>query len=876
MEQETKISLEDLYKLYGNVSLVKREIDLEMESKTLAYNKYMKILNDNQANGVLSPSTQILMSEAMTPLIKAIQSFLDDASQGKTGRRNTAYKVCAPLSAPELALITIKTIFSSAIKQKYGIPLVALCKAVGDRIIEEIHCHHIIDAVEFDVKKNAKSRTSVTYKRAYYSAIERHAIANGLKEKEESNVTNYDRVRCGLKFIELFIESTGLGSLFKVPHKGGFSYTFKIDDYITAYLFNNDESLADLSYIKRPMLLKPLEWSNPYNGGYLLKLKGDETFIKCNKHTLKFYEDIDMPKVYKAINALQSTPWRINKRILGVLTEIRTWMNPPSGLDFPTVSPLGDKPECPKGATQEQLKEFKRKANLWYSADVQRQGRRILVEMLYSQAKDYKNEDAIYFPYSIDFRGRAYPMTLLNPQGSDLNKALLLFAEGVPLGEHGAKWLAFHGANLWGLDKKPFEERLEWVYSHSEFINSIANDPLNDLSWCDADSPWEFLAWCFEWSQYLSEGESFISHIPVAFDGSCSGLQHYSAMLRDSIGASAVNLIPDTKVHDIYGIVAEKVNQRLLEDYQNGTKDAIKLSPKTKQEYTLKGTSSMAREWLDYGQRKYGTRGISRKETKRSVMTLCYGSKKYGFGEQVYEDTVAPSLYDNPLGFSKPKQSATYLGGLIWDSVQSVVVKAVEGMEWLQKASSLLANQRDNLGNPLPTYWVTPAGFPVKQEYHKTLMKQVELCLGEKVLYKVVDTTGLGDKVNGRYVPLVAQDIPETIDSRKQRQGIAPNFVHSMDASHMMLTVDSCVDAGITSFAMIHDSYGTHAGNAETLFRIVREVFVDTYSKHNVLADIRAHVANMLPDDALEDLPEIPTMGDLDLEQVKQSLYAFA
>lgn len=879
MEQyETKQSLENLYNLYGNVSLVKREIDLELESKTLAYNKYMRLLNQNTANGVLSWSTQTLMSEAMSPLIKAIQAFLDGASSGKSGRRNTAYKMCAPLSAPELALITLKTIFSLSIKQKYGIPLVTLCKAIGDRILDEIHCHKIIDSVEFDVKKNALKRGTQRYIGAYYSAIERHAIANGLKEMESNPYSVADKVRVGLKYVEMFIESTALGKLLKVPHKGGFSYTFKIEDYITNFIYNSDESLADLSYIKRPMLIKPLEWSTPYNGGYLLKLKSDEGFIKCNKHTLEFYEDIDMPLVYKAVNALQSTPWRINKRILEVLTEIRTWANPPVGLDFPTVSPLGDKPKVPEDAdtNPQALKEWKRKVTLWYSADVQRQGRRILVEMLYSQAKDYKNEDAIYFPYNVDFRGRAYPMTLLSPQGNDLNKALLEFADGVPLGTNGAKWLAFHGANLWGLDKKPFEERLEWVYSHTEFINHIANNPLDDLGWCDADSPWEFLAWCFEWSQYLLTGETFISRIPVAFDGSCSGLQHYSAMLRDKIGAEAVNLIPDSKVHDIYGIVAEKVNQKLLDDYQNGTGDSIKISPKTSQEYTAKGTSTLAREWLDYGLQKYGIRGVTRKETKRSVMTLCYGSKKYGFGEQVYEDTVAPSLYDNPLGFSKPKQSANYLGGLIWDAVQSVVVKAVEGMQWLQEASSLLANQKDALGNPLPTYWITPAGFPVKQEYHKTLMKQVELSFGEKILYKVEDTTGRGDKTNSRYVPLVAQDIPETIDPRKQRQGIAPNFVHSMDASHMMLTVDACLDAGITSFAMIHDSYGTHAGNAEILFQLVRDVFVDTYSNHNVLEDIRGHVSNMLPDSALKDLPECPTQGDLDLNEIRHSIYAFA
>lgn len=879
-QQKTKLSLEQLVSIYGNKSLVEREIQLEIESKSLAYNRYMTLLNKSREKGIPTGTLEAIISECMSPMINHLSVFLDEASKGKSGRYSTAIRLYGNLTPEELSLITLRTIFSSALKMKQGIPLVTLCRAIGDRIIDEQRAKAVIESVEFDAKKNAKSRATHRVRvMSYYHALEKHAINNKLLSPDDlPQVSNADKVRGGLKLIETFIESTALGHLLKVSHKSSFSYTFKIDDYISTYIYHNDEHLADLSYIKRPMLIKPLEWTTPYDGGYILKLASDEGLVKVNKHQLHFYEDIDMPNVYKAINALQSTPWRINKRILKVLSEIRTWQCPPEHLDFPSVVSLDEPPKCDDEvrADPKAFSEWKRRASLWYSADVQRQGRRLLVEMLYQQAKEYKNEDAIYFPYSLDFRGRCYPMTLLSPQGSDLNKSLIEFAEGVPLGSEGAKWLAFHGANLWGLDKKPFEERLSWTYKNGDMIQAIAKDPLNNLAWCDADSPWEFLAWCFEWDGYLKEGEAYVSHIPVAFDGSCSGLQHYSAMLKDPVGATAVNLVPDTKVHDIYGIVAEKVNEKLRVDARGESVDTVKVSRKTKQEYIQKSDASLANEWINFGMAKYGTRGISRKETKRSVMTLCYGSKQYGFAEQVYEDTVAPALFNNPLAFSRPKQASKYLAKLIWDSVQEVVVKAVEGMQWLQSASSLLASQKDALGQPLPTYWITPVGFPVKQEYHKTLLKQVELSFGEKVLYRIVDTTGTGDKENNRYTPLVAQDVPETLDPRKQRQGIAPNFVHSMDASHMMLTVCACLDCGITSFAMIHDSYGTHAGNAGILFKTVRDVFVDTYSKHNVLEDIRGHVMNMLPDSAIKDLPEVPQQGTLDLELVRTSLYAFA
>ena len=35
-------------------------------------------------------------------------------------------------------------------------------------------------------------------------------------------------------------------------------------------------------------------------------------------------------------------------------------------------------------------------------------------------------------------------------------------------------------------------------------------------------------------------------------DGSCNGLQNFSAMLRDEVGGKAVNLIPSDKPQDVY------------------------------------------------------------------------------------------------------------------------------------------------------------------------------------------------------------------------------------------------------------------------------------------------------------------------------------
>ena len=57
-------------------------------------------------------------------------------------------------------------------------------------------------------------------------------------------------------------------------------------------------------------------------------------------------------------------------------------------------------------------------------------------------AKDLKDEEAIYYPHNVDFRGRAYTMhPHLNHLGADHCRGLLVFAEARPLGKDGLRWL---------------------------------------------------------------------------------------------------------------------------------------------------------------------------------------------------------------------------------------------------------------------------------------------------------------------------------------------------------------------------------------------------------------------------------------------------
>ena len=69
---------------------------------------------------------------------------------------------------------------------------------------------------------------------------------------------------------------------------------------------------------------------------------------------------------------------------------------------------------------------------------------------------------------------------------------------------------------------------------------------------------------------------------------------------------------------------------------------------------------------------------------------------------------------------------------------------------------------------------------------------------------------------------------------------------------------------------MIHDSYGTHAHNTPKLARILREAFVDMYSKNDVLNDFRKAALEVL-----DEVPEPPMQGSLNIHEVLDSPYFF-
>lgn len=659
-----------------------------------------------------------------------------------------------------------------------------------------------------------------------------------------------------IKNTDYFVEDTHMNSKGKQS-----TLSIQPSEWLAEAWEINLSKLIGKGYSKIPCVIPPRPWTSILEGGYYGDLIQHSAFIRHRSirqklehmdiFTRNYFRrllSVDLSRIFEAVNAIQNTPWQINKDILDVAIHC---MEIGGGIAGLPSKPRKVSAKAEKDAPIEIIRKVaqKRKKEILYNKGVKTEKFRVIRDL--AVAKEFSKYNEIYFVYNLDSRGRIYPEGSFHPQGCDLNKALLNFAN-VPAieDEEAIYWLKIHIANVYGKDKETLPNRLKWTEENEALILEIAENPKGTIAlWEGTDSPFMFLSACMEYKkykEYLDKNGTAIGlklHIPINWDGSCSGIQHLSAMLRDEVGGKEVNLTDNEKVADIYGKVAKIVQERIDNDKINGTEDTQTESDgKVKLEL---GTKTLAYQWDTYG--------ITRNVTKRNVMTLCYGSTLYGFGEQQLEDIVKPCEMDVDKEhiFTNGTKASHYMAKLVWESVTKVVVKGVEAMQFLQEISKLVCSS----GRPVA--WTTPMGLPVQQSYFNEEIITVRAVIAgnEKRLYTSIN--------NG------------TINSRKQANAVSPNFVHSLDASHMQLTTLMAKAEGIEHFSMIHDSFGTTVANAGKIRRIVREAFVKMYETSNPLETFVNEVSLLIEDKDLDKIPTMPTKGNLDIKEVLKSDFAF-
>ncbi|KAJ4958014.1 hypothetical protein NE237_025125 [Protea cynaroides] len=570
-----------------------------------------------------------------------------------------------------------------------------------------------------------------------------------------------------------------------------------------------------------PMLIPPKKWKGYDTGGhlflpsYVMRTHG----AKQQQDAVRNVPRKQMQKVYEALDTLGNTRWRVNKRILDVVESLWDKGGNVGGLVDREDIPIPEKPDSDDLSVIQRWKWSMRKAK---KINRELHAQRCDTELKLAVARKMKDEEGFYYPHNLDFRGRAYPMhSHLNHLSSDLCRGVLEFAEGRRLGKSGLHWLKIHLGNLFGggVEKLSYDERIAFVENHLDDIFDSADKPVDGNQWwLNAEDPFQCLAACINLSEALrsSSPHTVISHLPIHQDGSCNGLQHYAALGRDSLEAAAVNLVAREKPADVYSEIASRVYDIMKKDSER--------DPATNR------TASLAKVLIDQ---------VDRKLVKQTVMTSVYGVTYVGAREQIKRRLQEKGhITDDRLLFS----ASCYTAKVTLTALGEMFQAARATMGWLGDCAKVIASENH------PVRWTTPLGLPVVQPYHKTERHLIRTSLQVLALQRE------GDR----------------IDAKRQRTAFPPNFVHSLDGSHMMMTAIACRDAGL-HFAGVHDSFWTHACDVDKMNQILREKFVELYSMP-VLEKLLEIFQTSYP--TLE-FPPLPHRGNFDLREVLKSPYFF-
>ncbi|XP_066992363.2 DNA-directed RNA polymerase, mitochondrial [Anabrus simplex] len=591
-----------------------------------------------------------------------------------------------------------------------------------------------------------------------------------------------------------------------------------------------------------PMLCPPVPWTSVNSGGYLLA-KAD--IIRLPQQAVQQRQRLvetsaqQLYPAFDSLNQLGAVPWIVNKPVLDVILQVFNdggshrldIPEPPSACPPPdAITPQMTKFE--KFQVHRQRAAIRRRKAEMYS---------LWCDALYrlSLANHFRDK-VFWLPHNMDFRGRVYPCPPhLNHLGSDMARALLCFAKGEPLGPNGFNWLKIHLVNLTGLKKRePLSKRLQYANKiMPEIIDSAENPLTGRMWWAQSEEPWQTLACCFEIANVLKSGnpEEYICRFPVHQDGSCNGLQHYAALGRDKVGAESVNLSPASQPQDVYSCVAALVERERLKDAAAGVNIA----------QVLEGF-------------------IQRKVIKQTVMTTVYGVTKFGARLQ-----IARQLKDID-NFPKEHvwKGSTYLVTKTFESLREMFTSTKEIQDWFTDCARLISQV---CGQNVE--WVTPLGLPIVQPYNR---------FNKKLFFS---------NQNNKLQEHFCMDSFERPNVMKQKNAFPPNFIHSLDSSHMMLTSLFCEREGI-SFVSVHDCYWTHPSTVDIMNKICRKQFVALHSEP-ILEDLSLFLSqkysysdsDFAKDGSATDmaklrlnkiLKKLPTTGDFQLENVLDSVYFFS
>jgi DNA-directed RNA polymerase len=823
-----------------------RQADLEASMIERGAQRYAD--NNERAlyAGDIARNQNKLFSSAFQKAVVAFATAAAEVAAKGRGRPAAHAAVLAMVDHELLTAITLRTLFNGAAIDR---TVTDMAHTIGFEVEAEMASLKLAEQAKAEKDKGAKAELQKLVGRKVTSARSGEKKGVDLLEAAGEERTPDEFIKVGLNLINIALPAMDMFHTVEGDEFTG-GTTLKFTEAAQTEMDNMTEIQQFMHPVYQPMVTRPNPWTALDTGAY-----NDQRVAKTvplvstpNKKVRKLIDEAakaNAPFV-RALNAVQDVPLMLNAKVLEVLEHC-----------FVSGIAVGKVPGKPLEIAKD---EEPKKAVKMRKDNAAIRAKRNAIRSAIAEAKQYVGAP-LWQPHTDDWRGRVYARPGLNHQRADFAKGLYELARGEVLNEDGVYWLKWHVATTGAfkvdglaMDKASHDRRVQWTDENLSTVRAIAEDPLAALPlWQGADSPFCYLAACLALDGYMKDPEGYVCHIPVAVDGSCSGLQHFSALLRDPEGGSYVNLLPSELPQDVY----RKASTIVLPLVQADLTDPEK--------------SQWAQKWIDYG--------IDRKVCKRAVMTFVYGSKQKGFADQLVEDIIDVEGKGREIfgtEWAEQVPAAHYLAAHIMAAVKETVKAAADAMEWLQKVAGILARHN------IPMRWVTPLGLPVENAYYKPNVKRLKMTLWSRDV-----------NVPVRYDPQIVMGYTKELLEHKCRNSCAPNFVHSLDGAHLGLSVLKCVDNGINDFLLIHDSFAALPNQMPKFNRMIREAFVEMYEDNEPLEGVLTNAVDDMMElvstcedaavmtklqKSMKDLGKLglPAKGTLDLQLIKQSPYAFA
>ena len=815
------------------MDLRQQQLSAEEAADNAAAAEKLLELSKRAAEGDVSlPRAAALLARVYADVAQALQVIADVKTRGAGGKlkgwlRNIPKDVAAVIAVRECIHLC-----SSSDSINRPVVLQDLAINIGKLIELEVRIAEA-SAVNplYMMKVHDRIKEHGTTNERHIRAVYNAAYEQVMKGEIDSGLTRSELCQLGKHAVSA-CEAAGLIYSERRTASGGMIVVWHLNPEVQEFLHSYDETDVRrvTDKLQSAMMCPPDEWTTHADGGYLsMRRKTEMPLLPIrtlrknvrSRMAAEFTAD-KMPLPFKVANYLQGVAYACHRPTFEAI--LRVWNTGGNVLGVPlknapkkpelSLPPTWDK----HNATEEELLHFmqwKRAAVAYYTKLKHWRGK---VQEVGGFIRAVKScPDNMWFPVFYDTRGRLYYRGTPNPQGSDIARGVLHFAEKRPLGAEGLFWLKVHIANAYGYDKVRFIDRVRWVDQHWKSIERALDAPEDYPDVFGDDSPWVMFSAAWELREALRSGNptAYKTGIPVHMDATCSGLQHFSAALRDSTGARYVNVIggnSETKA-DVYSMVAGVAMQEVLADLQSEDEEQRR----------------MAEFWQKIG--------MPRALAKKPVMTYVYGATVRSTARHI------ATVLDE-MGVIFPEEAkwyeyCNYAAHKLFRGIAATVPAAASAMRWLKEvAQSIPCGKRME--------WRTPTGFLAQQDY-----------IGFDVVRIKVRSCGLDS--------ILVRNYNDKTQPLKMSNGAAPNFVHSMDASHMALVATALHDAG-ANMVCIHDSFGTHACDVPLMHRVIREAFVQLYDNKNPLAEFLWDAGG---------IGSTPPRGNLDIKQVLDSEFFF-